>query len=398
MGTDQDLQDLTAELHSRGMFIMVDFNVNDLSIPTGGNDQDSTYSSLPSPWDVADAFHLPPCEITYSNDTNIQNCWFSTSAAGSLPDVKSEVPKYYDPFVQSVVDHVNHFAIDGIRMDVARLIPKPQLNQFQQAVGCFVTGLVADSNFTYVYEFQTNSTSSSNVLDSVLDYPMYYEYNSSFHDGGSMSDVAYGMYAETLASDQTCLTNFLDNHDLPRMASYTQDIVKEYNAITLNLLTLGIPIVYYGWEQRFDGAQDPDNREPLWTSNYDTSAPLYQYIAKLHAIRNKISTFDSSFYSRTGLKSAFDKDEVLHFQRGAVYVIANNLGGTADISDPSYFNVKTNTVFNQDTSNPNSSPNTDVVDLVTCQPGTAGPDGSFDDPGAPSGFKNYPRVSTIFLP
>jgi alpha-amylase len=37
----------------------------------------------------------------------------------------------------------------------------------------------------------------------------------------------------------------------------------------------GIPIIYYGSEQGFNGGNDPDNREPLWTSNFNNETELY---------------------------------------------------------------------------------------------------------------------------
>ena len=58
----------------------------------------------------------------------------------------------------------------------------------------------------------------------------------------------------------------------------------------------GIPIIYMGTEQTFtgnsnvkNGASDPWNREALWSSNYDRSNWIYQYLTKLNKIRSSLN-------------------------------------------------------------------------------------------------------------
>jgi alpha-amylase len=53
--------------------------------------------------------------------------------------------------------------------------------------------------------------------------------------------------------------------------------------MTFNFMSDGIPIVYYGQEQRFSGAADPLNREPFWPSNYE-KGDTYAFIAKLNMV------------------------------------------------------------------------------------------------------------------
>ena len=55
--------------------------------------------------------------------------------------------------------------------------------------------------------------------------------------------------------------------------------------MALNILLPGIPIIYYGTEQNFNGGMDPLNREPLWISNFNTNSKLYQFISLLNYAR-----------------------------------------------------------------------------------------------------------------
>jgi glycosidase len=82
------------------------------------------------------------------------------------------------------------------------------------------------------------------------------------------------------------LINFIDNHDVARFLFDAQgDVAALRNALTLLYAEDGIPDLYYGTEQNFHGGNDPDNREVLWNTNFDTTNDTFTYIAKLARIR-----------------------------------------------------------------------------------------------------------------
>jgi alpha-amylase len=86
-------------------------------------------------------------------------------------------------------------------------------------------------------------------------------------------------------ADLSVLGTFIDNHDHQRFLNYNNDHVAYKNALTYVITAIGIPIIYYGTEQGFAGGNDPDNREPLWTSGYSTNTDLYTHIKTLVAFR-----------------------------------------------------------------------------------------------------------------
>jgi len=51
------------------------------------------------------------------------------------------------------------------------------------------------------------------------------------------------------------------------------------------MMSDGIPMIYQGQEQHFNGNATPFNREALWTSDYNTNSPLYQLAGTLNKIR-----------------------------------------------------------------------------------------------------------------
>lgn len=62
-------------------------------------------------------------------------------------------------------------------------------------------------------------------------------------------------------SPQSVLGLFLDNHDQPRFLSVNSDHTLLMNGLTYILFANGIPIIYQGTEQGFNGNGDPYNRE-----------------------------------------------------------------------------------------------------------------------------------------
>lgn len=343
------------------MSLMVDVVINHF-----GSSADSAsvdFSAFPSPFNDASAFHSP-CAIDYNDQSSIENCWVVTTPAPSLPDVNSEDTSVFGALVDSVVDLVSNYSIDGIRLDTAKHVPKEYLTQFQEAVGVFVTGEALDGDSAYVSAYQ-------GPLNSAINYPLWYPLVTAF-TGGDFATLAAMISTEATAfSDVNVLTNFLDNHDQPRLASQAgDDEVRDKNAVAFLMFTSGIPMVYYGFEQRFTGAADPDNRETMWTSGYSTDTTLYQYIAQLHEIRELASTVtDKATYFSSNVAVLGTSNEYLALERGPVVVVVSNVGaaGTSDS-----FAVTGSQFASGDA----------IVDLIDCTAATVGDSGAFTSPSS----------------
>ena len=89
------------------------------------------------------------------------------------------------------------------------------------------------------------------------------------------------------------------------------------SAMAFILFYRGIPIIYYGDEQQYDGGQDPNNREPLWT-NMNTNHKNYQFLKKAIQVRKQYHIWDYSYNPITTIN-----DQALVFTRGDVLVIVS---------------------------------------------------------------------------
>lgn len=91
---------------------------------------------------------------------------------------------------------------------------------------------------------------------------------------------------------QQVLVNFLDNHDLPRFMFGKTDPADLRSALMYLLTWDGIPCIYYGTEQLFDGGVDPANREDMFLGNpqmgyppFDTTNDTFKMVQGLIAMR-----------------------------------------------------------------------------------------------------------------
>ncbi len=145
---------------------------------------------------------------------------------------------------------------------------------------------------------------TGDMLDSVFYFPQHYQgFADVVRNGGGSQKLADlwaarpTNYGTTPAADGIGISpakaqiNFIDNHDVARFLFWIKNepesvkIPLLHNALFLLLTMDGMPCIYYGTEQEFDGGNDPSNREDLWTSGYDTSGRTFKWTQKLIALR-----------------------------------------------------------------------------------------------------------------
>jgi len=113
------------------------------------------------------------------------------------------------------------------------------------------------------------------------------------------------------------------------------------NVVTYTQLADGIPIIYAGQEQHFNGSADPYDREALWFSNYDTTTELYSLIKSLNTIR-QVASASSEAYLTWHMEVVYNDLNNIAIRKGdssyMTLMVVNNLGTpaldyTVDIPD-----------------------------------------------------------------
>lgn len=216
--------------------------------------------------------------------------------------------------------------VDGFRIDTVKHVEREFWRYFTQKVrqrlaeggktNFFMFGESFDGREELVASYTQNDLPSASQLerenecvtdgrqitgdqlDGMFEFPQYYQViREVFQQGLSTDRIAdlwtnrgtiYGLEPNELGTGLPpikTLVNFIDNHDVPRYL-YEGEPQGLHLALLYTMTTEGIPCVYYGTEQRFDGGNDPANREDMWRSGFDRGAPTYQWIKKLAAVRD----------------------------------------------------------------------------------------------------------------
>jgi len=212
-----------------------------------------------------------------------------------------------------VKDVVNTYQFDGLRVDTTPEVKKPFWKEYSASAGVFTIGEVFNGDIGYVSSFQ------GAALDATLNYPLYFTLKEVFDYGKSMYSIRDTLHYEgQFFSDVSVLGTFLDNHDNPRFLNLNGNHQLLKSGLTYALFAQGIPIVYYGTEQGFDGGNDPYDRMPLWTTGLSTNGELYKYIGLLNKVRSENKVWENPHVER------WCDDTFYAFTRGEVLVALTN--------------------------------------------------------------------------
>ncbi|KAL2313830.1 1,4-alpha-D-glucan glucanohydrolase [Schizosaccharomyces pombe] len=336
-GTEDDLVSLITAAHKAGIWIMLDSIVNSMALAPPLADAD--YSSL-NPFNKESYFH-PYCLIDWDitdNETNVMDCWQDSGVLLADLDVESsDVSSYLSDHFKSLI---SKYDFDGLRIDAVKMMNYTFFPDFVDATGVYSVGEV------FSYDPDTMCSYMS-VLPGVTNYFLQLYINFSFTATGA-GFTLIPTYQEVMASncskyDSTLMLTFIENHDLYRFPYYTSDQSQIMGALSFVLIWDGIPSIFYGQEQGFNGGEDPANRPALWLTDYDQSNPYYTVIKTMVAFRKFVITQDPDWVTSTyqSIESAVD-----HYvgQKNDVLVMFNNMGVTNNLT---IYEVETNYTANE---------------------------------------------------
>ncbi|KAJ6102429.1 hypothetical protein N7486_004856 [Penicillium sp. IBT 16267x] len=309
-GTSDDLQALSAALHARGMYLMLDIVVGDMA--WAGNASTIDYSTF-NPFNDQKYFHdYKLLSEDPTNETCVLDCWMGDNTI-SLPDLRNEDQDVQQILGTWVSQLVSNYSIDGLRIDSVLNIPSVFFSNFSKSAGVFTMGEGATQDVSGYCSLQPS-------LSGLLNYPLYYILSEAFNTtNGDLNKIVQSIdYIRTNCEDLLPLGTFTANQDVPRFGSYTSDISLARNILTTSLLADGIPILYYGEEQHLSGGFNPVNREALWLTKYSmnsTSLPLL--VQLLNRIR--------SYASGDGEKSMVTGGDYLSYLSLPIYNSTNIL-------------------------------------------------------------------------
>ena len=332
-GSLADLQHMIAAAHARGLLVIDDIIVNhgdDLIYST-----DPGYAGFLAPpagytltYRSSSLTYAPPFDIynsTYTSANNALTNLFHNNGAipdyniaqhfelgelSGLDDFRTESAYVRSNMVEIYKYWIGQAGFDGFRIDTVKHVEmsfwqnwSPLLHAYTAGIGkpnFFMFGEVYDGSDSKCGSYTGTKSGGAFALDSVLDYPLYFLVNSVFATATGNTrqiDDRYGAIAGNYDSAaQMRLVTFLDNHDQPRFMSASGATGARLNVALVFLYTArGIPCLYYGTEQAFNGTTDTNDREDMFDGqfeqgpslgdNFNMTHPQFQMVAKLNNFR-----------------------------------------------------------------------------------------------------------------
>ncbi|TCF97583.1 hypothetical protein BZM26_30750 [Paraburkholderia strydomiana] len=338
MGSLDDYRQLSSALHKTGMYLIQDIVVNhtgDFFYYSGSWDAAApalhwarNTASVPvseptqAPFDMdnptdpaqkaAAIYHWTPDISNFNDENQLLNYQLY-----GLDDLNTENPVVREALRRSYGYWISTVGVDAFRIDTAFYVPQAFFSDFMYASDAAAPGIrqVARKNgkqnfLAFGEGFATDAAyddansqkietymvdpNGADILPGMLNYPLY----------GTMGDVLNGKHptAELGYRIQNMMQvfrrpylmpTFLDNHDVDRfLADGTMAALQQ--GLVLIMTLPGIPVVYYGTEQAFTeqrGAMFAGGYASGGRDHFDTSAPLYQFIAQLASLRKANKVF-----------------------------------------------------------------------------------------------------------
>jgi glycosidase len=344
-GTAADLQELTREAHKRDMYVILDIVINHTADVFRYETNDAPYKadgqyafkewhkvskSKQLTWDDAvwpvelqtpEAFKRKGAirDLTGASDDEAVNGDFF-----SLKELDMGNQAVMDALIAAYKWWIAVSDVDGYRIDTVRNVEPRFLAAFTNAIheyckrigkdNFLVFGeIVASDDLLHKY-IGTNGPAHGTDewfprLDAALDFPLYGVLDEVIKGAKPCADLRaryehLARYYRDLGEAAKYYVTFLDNHDQShrpwRRFMNNQD--HDHRLVVLGigylLCNLGIPCIYYGTEQGFDGGGDSDVfvRETMFGGAwgafdttgvhfFDADHPAYQSIARVAKVR-----------------------------------------------------------------------------------------------------------------
>lgn len=297
LGTNADFAELCQKLHTAGIRVILDGVFNHVGRDffafrdVLSNREGSRYSG----W-----FNINFGGNSPYNDGLWYEGWEGHYDLVKLNLRNPEVKQYIFDRIRGWIDE---FGIDGLRLDVAYCLDLDflrELKSFCRSVkgDFFLLGEVVHGDY--------NRWCNDQMTDSVTNYECYKGVHSSINCA-NMHEIAYSLNRQ-FGREHWCLYtgkslyNFVDNHDVSRIASILNDKELLPCAYSLMFSMPGIPSVYYGSELEFAGdKKDGDDRLRPALTAADVEAyggSLAEHIASLCAAREQSAALCRGSYAQ----------------------------------------------------------------------------------------------------
>lgn len=322
LGDNESFKKICRELHENGIRVILDGVFNHVGRGFHGfkdiqqNGPQSKYCS----W-----FH----NLNFGGPSPMgDNFWYEGwSGHYNLVKLNLKNPEVCDYLIDAVNFWMDEFDIDGIRFDAADCIEFDFFKRIRTVCKSrkpdfWLMGEIIFGDY--------KRWANPEMLDSVTNYECYKGIYSS-HNSKNYFEIDYSINRQSGSNaiyPGINLYNFVDNHDVNRIASTVENQAYLPLIYTLLYTMPGIPSIYYGSEYGIQGVKannSDDNLRPCleFSQMANENTALYQHIVKLGRIYKAYPALRTGSY-----KTIIIRNQQILFQKelnGQIVYVALNL-------------------------------------------------------------------------
>ncbi|MBM76091.1 MAG: hypothetical protein CMK59_11875 [Proteobacteria bacterium] len=266
-GGEEALQKLSSDLEQREWKLILDMVYNHVSF-------DSPFLEIHPDW-----FHESKPIEDWNDPYQLTH-----HTVHGLPDLDQSREVVYRYLYHRSIHWQNQTKAAGFRIDAIRHME----NDFLKRLSTDLHQELGNSFWLLGEDFNGSpSALASRVnetgIDSLFDFPLYYAMTDTFCRDQSMFGLAATLWSDRDYPKEHQPVRFLDNHDLPRIASLCEEN-RLQEALFFLFTVRGIPMLTYGTEFGLSGAEEPENRESI---DWKESPKWLPLISDLSALRSK---------------------------------------------------------------------------------------------------------------
>ena len=284
LGTNDDFKKLIFKLHENNISVILDgvFNHVGRDFWAFKDVRNKKSNSIYSSW-----FNINFNGNSHYNDGFYYEGWEGHYDLVKLNLYNPEVKNYLFTVVKTWIDE---FDIDGIRLDVAYLLEKNFIRELRKKTDSF------KKNFWLMGEMihgDYNTIVSPEMLHSATNYELYKGLYSG-HNDKNYFEIAYSLnreFGDYGIYKNINLYNFVDNHDVNRIATMVANKKYLNNIYTILFTIPGVPSIYYGSEWGIEGDRkitDLNLRPEIFLEKYEKNEfakKIEKEISQLISIR-----------------------------------------------------------------------------------------------------------------
>uniref|UniRef100_UPI0040575A09 alpha amylase N-terminal ig-like domain-containing protein n=1 Tax=Agathobacter sp. TaxID=2021311 RepID=UPI0040575A09 len=273
-GTKEDLKELVEKAHALGMYVILDavFNHTSQKFFAFTDIKEKKEESKYLDWYFINGF---PLKSHWGEKPNFK----TFSYFGGMPKLNIRNKEVEEYVIHVAKYWIKECDIDGWRLDVGDEISHRFWKRFREAVKEVKEEvLIIGEIWHYMGEFL-----QGDEWDTMMNYQFY----NAVMDLIAREEITPTEFLEKLdfmrgtvhTKVYPILWNLIDSHDTPRfLHSCGENKQKQKLAAALQLLTPGMPMLYYGDEVALTGGQDPDcRRGMLWKEELQDKDMLHWY-------------------------------------------------------------------------------------------------------------------------